>query len=144
MSDNRKLLVQKFGGTSLADLRGFEASVSVIAQYANEHRVIVVLSAVKGVTDLLLAASESYRQTGFRGLTCTGNRFRALVSCLSPWISPWIVTLDCHLGLVSCLSPWIHLGFAVRFVPALDRLLPSCLLLVPLRFILIELAATEH
>jgi aspartokinase/homoserine dehydrogenase 1 len=59
MSDHKKLLVQKFGGTSLADLRGFDASVSVIAQYADEHRVIVVLSAVKGVTDLLLAAIDT-------------------------------------------------------------------------------------
>ncbi len=59
MNDKKKLLVQKFGGTSLADLRGFDASVSVIAQYADEYRVIVVLSAVKGVTDLLLAAIDT-------------------------------------------------------------------------------------
>jgi len=53
------ILVQKFGGTSLADLRGFEASAEVIAQYAGERRVVVVLSAVRGVTDLLLAAIET-------------------------------------------------------------------------------------
>jgi aspartokinase/homoserine dehydrogenase 1 len=54
-----RLLVQKFGGTSLADLAGFEASAAVIGQYAGEYRVIVVLSAVKGVTDLLLAAIDT-------------------------------------------------------------------------------------
>ncbi|MDH3940241.1 MAG: bifunctional aspartate kinase/homoserine dehydrogenase I [Xanthomonadales bacterium] len=63
MSDNnhsaRPLLVQKFGGTSLADLVGFEASASVIGQYTDEYQVIVVLSAVKGVTDLLLAAIDT-------------------------------------------------------------------------------------
>ena len=64
MNDKKKLLVQKFGGTSLADLRGFDASVSVIAQYADEHRVIVVLSAVKGVTDLLLAAIDTAVEGG--------------------------------------------------------------------------------
>ena len=53
---HRDILVQKFGGTSLADLRGFEASAAVIAQYTAERQVVVVLSAVKGVTDLLLAA----------------------------------------------------------------------------------------
>ncbi|MBT8040784.1 MAG: bifunctional aspartate kinase/homoserine dehydrogenase I [Xanthomonadales bacterium] len=55
----RQLLVQKFGGTSLADLRGFDASASVIGGYTDEYRVIVVLSAVKGVTDLLLAAIDT-------------------------------------------------------------------------------------
>ena len=53
------LIVQKFGGTSLADLAGFEASAGVIAQYAAGRQVVVVLSAVKGVTDLLLAAIDS-------------------------------------------------------------------------------------
>jgi len=57
---SKKLLVQKFGGTSLADLAGFEASAAVISRYTNEYQVIVVLSAVKGVTDLLLAAIGCY------------------------------------------------------------------------------------
>ena len=56
---NREILVQKFGGTSLADLRGFEASAAIIGQYAAERQVVVVLSAVKGVTDLLLAAIDT-------------------------------------------------------------------------------------
>ena len=55
----KQLLVQKFGGTSLADLRGFDASAAVIGSYTDEYRVIVVLSAVKGVTDLLLAAIDT-------------------------------------------------------------------------------------
>ena len=60
MSDKAKqLLVQKFGGTSLADLRGFDASAKVVGSYTDEYRVIVVLSAVKGVTDLLLAAIDT-------------------------------------------------------------------------------------
>ena len=63
MSTTRKpLLVQKFGGTSLADLRGFDASAKVITRYVDEYRVIVVLSAVKGVTDLLLAAIGEHVQ----------------------------------------------------------------------------------
>ena len=48
----KKLLVQKYGGTSLADLTGFEASASDIGRYTDDYKVIVVLSAVKGVTDL--------------------------------------------------------------------------------------------
>jgi aspartokinase/homoserine dehydrogenase 1 len=56
---DRDILVQKFGGTSLADLRGFEAGAAVITQYAGDRQVVVVLSAVKGVTDLLLAAIDT-------------------------------------------------------------------------------------
>lgn len=60
----RKQLVQKFGGTSLADLAGFEASAAVICRYINEYQVIVVLSAVKGVTDLLLMAIDTAVEGG--------------------------------------------------------------------------------
>lgn len=58
------LLVQKFGGTSLADLAGFEASAAVVGRYAGERQVIVVLSAVRGVTDLLLAAIDTAVEGG--------------------------------------------------------------------------------
>ncbi len=52
------LLVQKFGGTSLADIVGFRASAEVIMHHGGDGQVIVVLSAVKGVTDLLVAAID--------------------------------------------------------------------------------------
>jgi len=61
---NSELLVQKFGGTSLADLKGFNASADVIESYAHARRVIVVLSAVKGVTDLLLEAIDTAVEGG--------------------------------------------------------------------------------
>jgi aspartokinase/homoserine dehydrogenase 1 len=68
VSDNRKtekqLLVQKFGGTSLADLAGFEASATVVGRYTDDYQVVVVLSAVKGVTDLLLAAIDTAVEGG--------------------------------------------------------------------------------
>jgi len=57
-------LVQKFGGTSLADLAGFQASADVIGSYTDNYQVIVVLSAVKGVTDLLLAAIDTAVEGG--------------------------------------------------------------------------------
>lgn len=58
MSAANSLLVQKFGGTSLADLAGFSASADVIEHHGGTGQVIVVLSAVKGVTDLLVAAID--------------------------------------------------------------------------------------
>lgn len=86
MNDRKKpLLVQKFGGTSLADLRGFDASAAVIGQYAGEHRVIVVLSAVKGVTDLLLSAIDTAVEgdDGTVPLNEAIRRERAIVDDLS-------------------------------------------------------------
>jgi len=61
---NRKQLVQKFGGTSLADLTGFRASAEVIGRYTDQYQVVVVLSAVKGVTDLLLGAIDTAVEGG--------------------------------------------------------------------------------
>jgi aspartokinase/homoserine dehydrogenase 1 len=72
---SKNLLVQKFGGTSLADLAGFEASAGVIGSYTDTHRVIVVLSAVKGVTDLLLDAIET-AVGGESGAACLEEAIR--------------------------------------------------------------------
>ena len=86
MSATRKpLLVQKVGGTSLADLRGFDASAKVITRYVDEYRVIVVLSAVKGVTDLLLAAIDTSvaGENGASHLEEAIRRERAIVSDLA-------------------------------------------------------------
>jgi aspartokinase/homoserine dehydrogenase 1 len=56
------MLVQKFGGTSLADIEGFNASADVIERFAGETRLVVVLSAIKGVTDLLESAVTAAEQ----------------------------------------------------------------------------------
>jgi len=86
MNDQAKhLLVQKFGGTSLADLRGFDASAKVIGQYTGDFRVIVVLSAVKGVTDLLLAAIDTSMEgeDGSQHLDEALRRERAIIDDLA-------------------------------------------------------------
>jgi len=49
--------VLKFGGSSVADGRRIEAVTGIIAEAAREDRVAVVLSAMKGVTDLLISAA---------------------------------------------------------------------------------------
>jgi aspartokinase/homoserine dehydrogenase 1 len=85
MSEMKELLVQKFGGTSLADLRGFDASAAVIGQYVDKNRVVVVLSAVKGVTDLLLAAIDTAVEggNGAEYLEQAIERERAIVDALT-------------------------------------------------------------
>lgn len=47
------MLIQKFGGSSLADMDGFVAAAGIISRAAASEKVVVVLSAMYGVTDLL-------------------------------------------------------------------------------------------
>jgi aspartokinase/homoserine dehydrogenase 1 len=55
----KPILVQKFGGSTLADGAGFNACADVVQAHVDGHRIVVVLSAVKGVTDGLIAAIET-------------------------------------------------------------------------------------
>jgi aspartokinase/homoserine dehydrogenase 1 len=57
------MLVQKFGGSSLADIDGFTAAAGIISKAAVKEKVVVVLSAMYGVTDLL----ENAIQTAIAG-----------------------------------------------------------------------------
>lgn len=79
------MLVQKFGGTSLADLDGFLASAQIITMFAREERVVVVLSAVAGVTDLLEKGIEAaISGSGFSGvLEQTLERQRSILLALA-------------------------------------------------------------
>ncbi len=53
------MLVQKFGGSSLAGLEGFIAAAGIISKAASDEKVVVVLSAMYGVTDLLQSAIKT-------------------------------------------------------------------------------------
>jgi bifunctional aspartokinase / homoserine dehydrogenase 1 len=50
--------VLKFGGSSLADARRITSVTDIISQAARKERIAVVLSAMKGVTDLLVSAAR--------------------------------------------------------------------------------------
>lgn len=52
------LRVMKFGGTSVGDAERLERVASLVAAALAEERVVVVLSAMSGVTDLLLGACD--------------------------------------------------------------------------------------
>jgi aspartate kinase len=54
-------VVMKFGGSSVGDYLSMRRVVRIVAQHMNDHpddRVILVLSAMKGVTDRILAVSK--------------------------------------------------------------------------------------
>lgn len=57
----RRLIVMKFGGTSVGDAARFRQCSSIVAQAARSGRVIVVVSAVAGVTDLIFRTIEAAR-----------------------------------------------------------------------------------
>ncbi len=58
-SADRPVLVQKYGGSTLADAAGFEACAGMVEQSVADHRVVVALSAIKGVTNRLLTAIDA-------------------------------------------------------------------------------------
>ncbi len=58
---NRNLLVMKFGGTSLGDAVRFRQCAEIVGQAARQDRVVVVVSAMAGVTDLIFFAIEAAR-----------------------------------------------------------------------------------
>jgi aspartate kinase len=60
--------IMKFGGTSVADSGAF-ANVSSIVAAAETHRPVVVVSAIAGCTNALLASVERARAGELRGAT---------------------------------------------------------------------------
>jgi aspartate kinase len=58
---SQRLLVMKFGGTSVGDAERLRQCAEIVAQAAREDRVIVVVSAVAGVTDLIFRTMEAAR-----------------------------------------------------------------------------------
>lgn len=49
----QELIVMKFGGSSVANAERFCHAASIIRNYSQEHKVVVVVSAMQGVTDQL-------------------------------------------------------------------------------------------
>jgi aspartokinase/homoserine dehydrogenase 1 len=68
------MLIQKFGGSSLASLEGFNAAAGIIGNAARDEKVVVVLSAMYGVTDLLESAMKA---------AVDGDDFRAVLESIN-------------------------------------------------------------
>lgn len=56
--DLPKLIVMKFGGTSLADVSCIERAVEIVRRAATKTKLVVVVSAMSGVTSKLVEAAE--------------------------------------------------------------------------------------
>lgn len=52
------MIVLKFGGTSVANAQNIQKVIAIVNQKAKEHQLAVVVSALSGVTDILINASK--------------------------------------------------------------------------------------
>jgi aspartate kinase len=60
---SRPLKVAKFGGTSVGAPESLKGVVEIVKNSASRHRMVVIASAVSGVTDLLVNACNSYDES---------------------------------------------------------------------------------
>jgi aspartokinase/homoserine dehydrogenase 1 len=61
--------VLKFGGTSVGSIENIQKVITIVGKQAKQHRIAVVVSAVGGVTDLLIKAGHLAAQKEERYLT---------------------------------------------------------------------------
>jgi aspartate kinase len=52
--DNENLVVMKFGGSCLQDAESFSQTIKIIQKYIKKSKLIIVTSALKGITDKLI------------------------------------------------------------------------------------------
>ncbi len=116
MSGNR-LIVMKFGGTSVGSAERFRQCAEIVRAAAEKDKIIVVVSAVAGVTDVILKTIEAARQGDVAGTDASLQKLESLHQAL-------IVDLfgDTHAHLVSSLVKQV-----------LEQLRGSCHALLTLR-----------
>ncbi|HEU4417009.1 MAG TPA: aspartate kinase [Candidatus Angelobacter sp.] len=57
----KRLIVMKFGGTSVGNAERFRQCAKIVGQAAQQDRIVVVVSAMAGVTDLIFKTIEAAR-----------------------------------------------------------------------------------
>src|SRR5262252_2826419 len=78
MSGKRPLLVMKFGGTSVGDAARFRQCAEIVRQAAVSNQVIVVVSAVAGVTDLIFRTIDCARHGDSAAAAANLRRFESI------------------------------------------------------------------
>src|SRR5947209_7276982 len=72
---SKRLIVMKFGGTSVGNAARFRQCAEIIGQAAQQDRIIVVVSAMAGVTDLIFKAIEAARHADTTATEACLKRF---------------------------------------------------------------------
>lgn len=76
--NNQRLLVMKFGGTSVGQAARFRECAAIIGQASRQHKVIVVVSAMAGVTDLIFRTIDAARHGDAAGAEAQLHKFNSV------------------------------------------------------------------
>ncbi|MHA1764761.1 MAG: amino acid kinase family protein, partial [Promethearchaeota archaeon] len=68
-SSMEKLVIMKLGGSCLRDGPSFQQSLNIIKKYIKNNRVIIVNSAISGITDKLIEFYNMACQDGLNSLS---------------------------------------------------------------------------
>jgi len=87
-SQVQKLLVQKYGGTSVGSVERIEAVADKVASYVKQgHKMVVVLSAMSGETNRLIALAKQIQDTPdpreLDALVSTGEQVTIPLLCMA-------------------------------------------------------------
>jgi len=81
-------LVLKFGGTSLASVKDIQNVTNIVSELSNENEIVIVCSAVDGITDELIHISEQIKKVNKK----EANRVLAKISQKHKQFTTHIVT----------------------------------------------------
>jgi aspartokinase/homoserine dehydrogenase 1 len=75
---SRRFIIMKFGGTSVGNAERFRQCANIVSQAAKHDRVVVVVSAMAGVTDLIFRTIEAARHADTAATKSYLEKFEAL------------------------------------------------------------------
>lgn len=78
------LIVMKFGGTSVANAECIRRSASLVCERARQDKVVVVVSALAGVTDAIVSALQAAKSGDLEEVDVVCNRLRARHRAIVP------------------------------------------------------------
>src|SRR5579872_1741663 len=79
---HKRLIVMKFGGTSVGHADRFRQCAALVRDAARHDRIVVVVSAMSGITDLIFKTLEAARQGDTRATEAGLQQFTALHEAL--------------------------------------------------------------
>jgi len=74
----KRLIVMKFGGTSVGNAERFRQCAAIVSEAARHDRIVVVVSAMAGVTDLIFKTIEAARHGDASGTKALLQRFESV------------------------------------------------------------------
>ncbi|HLA54796.1 MAG TPA: bifunctional aspartate kinase/homoserine dehydrogenase I [Flavobacterium sp.] len=107
--------VLKFGGTSVANAQNIKSVLQIIADKAQNDRLVVVVSAFSGITDLLLAAAKK--------ASAKDESYKQIVADIEK------IHLDAIKELIPVQEQSALLSHTKRIINHLETLLDGCFLL---------------